>query len=235
MKNISITIILLISVLFFGCKLSINTSGEEEENQEQVNYYPLNQEGTLTKVKGQIFYNYEEIMENRENDPYMGYEYDLYNFRVYLISGKRAYRIPVSHDGNFSSTEVLPGSYSVIIKTKEYFSDSEGEYTYMFTVTADVYEGAMTDVGLINPVKTYLEKPEASKAEEDIQEAERTDKIEEVEEESKEALEESVEENIEEEENDEKNDEETIEEVEEQEEEPLVEEEEEEEEEEENV
>jgi len=110
-----------------------------------------------TKIEGQIYYSQAEVLETVEGDFYEMYQYQLYNFRAYLLGDKHCYKLYPDYEGYFSSEGIEPGHYQIVIKSKEYFQDINGQYTFMYMKNVDVYNGYWLNVGTINPIKTYVD------------------------------------------------------------------------------
>jgi hypothetical protein len=156
-----------------SCHVEMGTDKEDTQNKTAASettpiykdYINFN-----TKLEGQIYYNIKEIIQNPEDDLYEGYTYQLYDFRIYLLGEHHAYRIFPDMDGNFFITDVEPGTYQVIVKSIDDFSDKGGKYTYMVRSNIEIKEGITTKIGMLNPGKVYTEK--AKQTVEDIDKAE---------------------------------------------------------------
>ena len=155
----SIYFIMLLFIM--SCKVEMSSDGQNGEQTTTAPASATSYYGTYnTSIKGQIYYNLQEIVNSEEEDMYEGFNYKLYDFRIYLVNEKHAYRIFPDYEGNFFAQDIEPGMYQIIVKSKDDFADSKGDYTYMITTTATIKEGVPLVTSILHPVKVYTSKPE---------------------------------------------------------------------------
>jgi len=174
----TIILILIFSVLISGCELNIaedeyNTQQYIEETKQDTASSLIKNENVKAKIKGQLYYDVDSVIDSREGLE-ESFPFKLSDFRVYLIGYSRAYKAYVTYDGRFSFPVVELDSYQVIVKTKEYAEDEDGEFTHRYVTLIDVDSYKEFSLGLIHPQKEYLKDISVEK---DIEDVENTEEI----------------------------------------------------------
>ena len=84
------------------------------------------------------------------------------------MNDKHAYRVFPDYDGNWYIDNIEKGSYQIIIKSKEYFQDDDGTFSYMLIKSFEVKDNTINAMGVLHPIRMYLDEQDTQNAIQDV-------------------------------------------------------------------